>query len=359
MTHLKRIILTGGGTAGHVTPNLALIPKLQKEGWDIRYIGSKTGIEKELIEEKMIPYYGISSGKLRRYKDIKNLTDPFRVIAGLFEAIQLINKLKPSVIFSKGGYVTVPVVMAGWLKRVPVIIHESDITPGLANKLAFPFAKVICANFPETLSYIPKSKGILTGTPLREELYRGDRETGRKICNFKNDKPVIMMMGGSQGSIILNTVLRNILPVLLEPFNVIHICGKNNIKDSLNDIAGYKQFEYVDKELPHLFAAADLLISRAGANSIAEIVSLKKPNILIPLSARASRGDQILNARSFYKQGFSQVLEEESLTEESLFNSIMEVYKNREKYIESMKNSGISNGIEKIMEIINVCAKEG
>ncbi|NLJ88052.1 MAG: undecaprenyldiphospho-muramoylpentapeptide beta-N-acetylglucosaminyltransferase [Epulopiscium sp.] len=354
---MKRIILTGGGTAGHVTPNLALIPKLQKEGWDIRYIGSKNGIEKELLEDKMIPYYGISSGKLRRYKDIKNLTDPFRVISGLFEAVNLISKLKPSIIFSKGGYVTVPVVMAGWLKRVPVIIHESDITPGLANKLAFPFAKQICANFPETLSYIPKEKGVLTGTPIREELYEGDEKKGRKICNFNNDKPVIMMMGGSQGSIVLNTVLRNILPVLLEPFNVIHICGKNNLKNDLENIEGYKQFEYVEKELPHLFAAADLLISRAGANSIAEILSLKKPNILIPLSARVSRGDQILNARSFYKQGFSQVIEEESLTEESLFDTIIEVYKNKEKYISNMIKSYSSNGIEKIMELINIYAK--
>lgn len=354
---MKRIILTGGGTAGHVTPNLALIPKLQKEGWDIRYIGSKSGIEKELIEEKRIPYYGISSGKLRRYKDIKNVTDPFKVLVGLAEALKMINKLKPSIIFSKGGYVTVPVVVAGWLRRVPVIIHESDITPGLANKLAFPFAKKICTNFPETLSYIPKQKAILTGTPIREELFNGDAKKGRRICNFNNNKPIIMMMGGSLGSIILNTVLRNILPVLLEPFNIIHICGKNNVKDSLNNIEGYRQFEYVDTELPHLFAAADLLISRAGANSISEILNLKKPNILIPLSAKASRGDQILNAHSFYKQGFSQVLEEEQLTEESLFETIMEIYKNRKKYINTMGNSGSCNGIEKIMEIIDMYTK--
>lgn len=357
MIDLKRIILTGGGTAGHVTPNLALIPKLQKEGWDVRYIGSKTGIEKELIEEQKIPYYGISSGKLRRYKDIKNLTDPFRVLAGGAEALALIGKLKPDIIFSKGGYVTVPVVAAGWLKRVPVIIHESDITPGLANKLAFPFAKKICVNFPETLNYIPKEKGILTGTPIREELFQGKAEKGLKLCGFNDTKPILMMMGGSLGSVAINTVLRKALPALLPAFNIIHICGKNNKDESLENTRGYKQFEYVKEELPHLFAAADIFISRAGANSIAEILSLKKPNILIPLSARASRGDQILNARSFKKQGFSQVLEEESLTEETLIQMIKDTYRNRHQYIESMGKSKSANGIDIVMDLIRTQAK--
>lgn len=358
MTPLKRIILTGGGTAGHVTPNLALIPRLQKEGWDVRYIGSKNGIEKELIEELKIPYYPISSGKLRRYKDIKNLTDPFKVLAGGAEALNLIARLKPSIIFSKGGYVTVPVAAAGWFLRVPIIIHESDITPGLANKLVFPFAKKICANFPETLEYIPTKRGILTGTPIREELFLGNAQTGRKICGFDNNKPVIMMMGGSLGSVIMNSILRKLVPILTEPFNIIHICGKYNKKDSLEGTKGYKQFEYVKEELPHLFAAADLIISRAGANSISEILSLKKPNILIPLSEKASRGDQILNARSFYKQGFSERLEEQELTEESLFQTIMELYRNRQKYITAMEKSDTVNGIEKIMELIRTHGKK-
>ncbi|WP_058485912.1 undecaprenyldiphospho-muramoylpentapeptide beta-N-acetylglucosaminyltransferase [Defluviitalea phaphyphila] len=355
---MKRIILTGGGTAGHVTPNLALIPKLKKEGWDIRYIGSKKGIEKNLIKSINIPYYGISSGKLRRYKDIKNLTDPFRVIAGCFEALRIISKLKPNIIFSKGGYVSVPVVVAGWILRVPVIIHESDLTPGLANKLAFPFAKKICVNFPETLSYIPKEKGILTGTPIREELFLGDYKKGLKLCDFDNKKPVIMIMGGSLGSVTINKVVRSSLDKLLKSFNIIHICGKNNKDSSLENIKGYKQFEYVNEELPHLFAAASLLISRAGANSIFEILSLKKPNILIPLSAKASRGDQILNAKSFKKQGFSEVIEEENLKKETFLDMIINTYSNREKYIESMKKSNNSNGIEKVMELIRTHYKK-
>lgn len=349
---MKRIVLTGGGTAGHVTPNLALIPKLQKEGWDIQYIGSHNGIEKELIEYYKIPYHGISAGKLRRYANIKNLTDPFRVLTGGVEALKIIRRLKPNVIFSKGGYVTVPVVMAGYLSRIPVIIHESDMTPGLANKLSIPFAKTVCVNFPETLTHIPKNKGILTGTPIRSELLAGDANKGRKLCNFDSYKPVLMVMGGSLGSVIINQSLRTILPNVLKTFQVIHLCGKNNKDDSLENTKGYKQFEYVKEELPHLFAAADLLVSRAGANALAEILALKKPNLLIPLSQKASRGDQILNAGSFKKQGFSEVLEEEEITEQTLFTSIESLYKNRQQYKSAMDSTEITNGIEKVMELI-------
>ena len=221
---MKRIILTGGGTAGHVTPNIALLPRLKELQYDIHYIGSYNGIEKDLIEPFHIPYHGISSGKLRRYFSMKNFTDPFRVLKGFYEANKLIKTLKPDVIFSKGGFVSVPVVMAGKRNHVPTIIHESDITPGLANKLSMPSATKICCNFPETLKNLPADKAVLTGSPIRQELLTGDKEAARKFCHFTSQKPVILVIGGSLGAAAVNQAVRNILPKLLESFQVIHLC---------------------------------------------------------------------------------------------------------------------------------------
>ena len=226
---MKRIILTGGGTAGHVTPNIALIPRLQELGYDIQYIGSYTGIEKELIEAFGIPYHGISSGKLRRYFSLQNFTDPFRVLKGLGEAKKLVRELKPDVIFSKGGFVSVPVVLAGKGAKVPVIIHESDMTPGLANKLAIPSATKVCCNFPETLENLPKEKALLTGSPIRQELLSGNKIAAMEMCGFSTDKPVILVIGGSLGSVAVNTAVRAALPELLEHFQVVHLCGKGKL----------------------------------------------------------------------------------------------------------------------------------
>ena len=268
---MKRIILTGGGTAGHVTPNIALLPRLKELGYDIHYIGSYTGIEKDLIEQLQIPYHGISSGKLRRYFSLQNFTDPFRVIKGFGEANKLIKTLKPDVIFSKGGFVSVPVVMAGKKCHVPTIIHESDMTPGLANKLSIPSATKVCCNFPETLEHLPKEKAVLTGSPIRKELLTGDKEAALKFCGFTNDKPVILIIGGSLGSVIVNNAVRAILPELLKEFQVIHLCGKDKLDESLIGLQGYVQFEYIQDELKDLFALADIVISRAGANAICEL----------------------------------------------------------------------------------------
>lgn len=348
---MKTIVLTGGGTAGHVTPNIAMIPALQKEGWDIRYIGSHNGIEKELIQEVEIPYYGISSGKLRRYIDLKNITDPFKVVKGLLDAFKVLKKLKPKVVFSKGGYVSVPVVIAAKMLRIPVIIHESDITPGLANKLAIPFAKTICVNFPETLNHV-KNKGVLTGTPIREELFNGNKELGKQICNFINDKPTITIMGGSQGSVIINTVIHKTAKKLLTNFNIVHICGKGNIDKAFEKMSGYKQFEYIGEELAHIFAITSLMISRAGANAIAEITALEIPALLIPLSLEASRGDQILNAKSMEKQGLCMVMEESSVNEVTLEQGITTLYKQREVYKAKMKRNHGQSGIKLVLNEI-------
>lgn len=349
---MKTIILTGGGTAGHVTPNLALIPSLKESGYDIHYIGSYNGIERKLIEGSGIPYDGISSGKLRRYFDLKNFTDPFRVIKGYGESLKLIKKYKPDVLFSKGGFVAVPVVLAAKHYHIPTIIHESDMTPGLANKLCIPSARKVCCNFPETLKYLPKDKAVLTGSPIRAELLKGDRMAGLQYTNLSAAKPIILVIGGSLGSVKVNTAVRHILPRLLEKFQVIHICGKGNLGESLIGTPGYVQYEYVDSPLKHLFAAADMIISRAGANSICEILALRKPNVLIPLSAAASRGDQILNANSFAKQGFSAVLEEEKLTDDTLYETVVNTYENRRRFIEAMETSHLNNAVETIKNLI-------
>lgn len=353
---MKRIILTGGGTAGHVTPNIALIPELKKRGYEIHYIGSKTGIEKELIGNFDIPYYGISSGKLRRYFDVKNFTDPFRILKGYSEADKIIKKIKPSVIFSKGGFVTVPVVKAAKRRHVPCVLHESDISPGLANRLCISSATAICANFPETLENLPAEKAHLTGSPIRSELFTGNRLKGLDFCGFTANKPVILVIGGSLGSVRVNEAVREILPTLLEKYQIIHLCGRDKIDESLQGTQGYVQYEYIQKELCDLLDAADIVISRAGANAICELLALRKPNILIPLSLEASRGDQILNAASFEKQGFSYVIKEEDLTSDKLLSALQYVDENKDKYKNAMAASSQQDAVVKVANIIDKAA---
>ena len=348
----KKILLTGGGTAGHVTPNIALLPELKKLGYEIHYMGSYDGIEKKLIEDLGIPYTGISSGKLRRYLSAKNFTDPFRVLKGFSEAKKFIKEYKPDVVFSKGGFVSVPVVFAAKKYKIPVIIHESDMTPGLANKLAIPKAVKVCHNFPETAKYLPEGKAVYTGSPIRAELLSGNKLLGLDMCKFTSNKPVIMVIGGSLGAASVNKAVREALPKLLDKFQVVHLCGKGKIDESLNNTKGYIQFEYIKSELKNLFAMADVIISRAGANAICEILALKKPSILIPLPANASRGDQLLNAASFSNQGFSEVIEEENITTDLLVNTINNVYKERASYIKAISNAPSGNAIDKIIGLI-------
>lgn len=353
---MKRIILTGGGTAGHVTPNIALIPRLQEEGYDIHYIGSYNGIEKKLIEDMRIPYHGISSGKLRRYFDVRNFSDPFRVLKGYGEAARLMKSLKPDVVFSKGGFVSVPVVMAAKNHKIPAIIHESDMTPGLANKLCIPSAVKICCNFPEAMEHLPKDKAVLTGTPIRQELFRGDPIDAIRFTGLEANKPTILVVGGSTGSVKVNEAVRDCLDKLLDTYQIIHLCGKDKVDPAYANRSGYVQYEYIKKELSSLLALADLVISRAGANAICELQALAKPNILIPLGSNASRGDQILNAESFQNQGFSHVILEENLNQETLLEAVSEVYEHRNQYKEAMESSEMSNSIDIIIGLINQAA---
>ena len=353
----KKIVLTGGGTAGHVTPNIALLPRLKELGYEISYIGSYEGIEKKLITDFDIPYYGIATGKFRRYLDIKNLTDPFRVIKGFGEARKYLKKINPDIIFSKGGFVSVPVIRAAATLHIPCIIHESDMTPGRANKLCIPVAEKVCCNFPETMSYLPKEKAVLTGSPIREELTKGDKVAALDMCGFTANKPVILVIGGSLGAASINRAVRDALPKLLTDFQVVHICGKEKIDNMLLHTEGYIQFEYVKAELKDLFAMADVVISRAGANSICELLALKKPNLLIPLPAGSSRGDQILNAKSFEAQGYSMVIDDDDLSPDLLTEKVTELYFTRQTFIDAMSKSHQLGSVTTITNLIEeTCA---
>jgi UDP-N-acetylglucosamine--N-acetylmuramyl-(pentapeptide) pyrophosphoryl-undecaprenol N-acetylglucosamine transferase len=355
----KTIVLTGGGTAGHITPNLSLIPLLQARGWTVHYIGSKTGMERELAGSLPgVTYHGISSGKLRRYLDPKNLSDPFRVMAGVGQAVSLFRKLKPAVVFSKGGFVSVPVAYAARLAGVPLVLHESDLSPGLANRLAMPSAVHICTTFPETAAKLG-DKATHTGTPIRRALFEGDGAKGLGIAGFAPiGLPVLLMMGGSLGSASVNTTLRASLPKLMKYFRVIHICGKGNLDEALKETHGYAQFEYVSEGLADLLAAASLIVSRAGANSIYEFLALKKPMLLIPLPLSASRGDQIENAKSFAAQGIARVLYQEDMTSDSLFDAILDTWVKKDALKAAMDARPEADGTMKVLEEIEKAAKK-
>ena len=355
---MKRIVLTGGGTAGHVTPNLALIPRLRQDGWEIHYIGAANSAEQELIARVPdITFHTVSVGKLRRYFDPKNFSDPFRVIKGVVQARRLIHKLKPNVVFSKGGFVSVPVVYGAWMNRVPVVTHESDMTPGLANRLCVRLAKAECCTFPEAVEYA-HGKGVYTGTPIREDIFKGSRERGLKLFGFNSQLPVLMIVGGSSGAQAINEAVAAALPRLTEIFQVLHLCGKGNRNLTRDGMPNYMQVEYLNEEMADAYACADVLISRAGANSLCEILALSKPALLIPYPKGASRGDQLVNAESFRRRGFSRVLQQEDMTPETLVDNIIAVYRERGQLYEAMRadKAGV-NGIDAVIEQIYKYAK--
>lgn len=348
------ILLTGGGTAGHVSVNEALIPVLDERGYEIHYIGSYDGIEKELIGNGYsdVVYHPIQSGKFRRYFSMKNFTDPFKVGAGIIQAMSIIKKASPELIFSKGGFVSVPVVLAAKMLKVPVVIHESDVTPGLANKLALPFSKHIFTVFEQTLNYVPSGKATCSGPIIRPELFNGVKQDGLRIAGMTGEKPVLIIMGGSQGSAILNVATRKDLNSIMNTFDVIHLCGKGNLDEELESIPGYTQFEYVTEGLPHLLAAADFVVSRAGSNAIFELLALRKPMLLIPLTAAKSRGDQILNASHFKSLGFAEVIPEEELEEHSLSLQLNKLMNHKDMLVKKMNETTLPKTPEQMVELI-------
>ncbi len=350
---MKTIVLTGGGTAGHVTPHLALLPRLIKEGWQTHYIGTKDGIERGLMQGRAgVAYHAISSGKLRRYFSLRNLTDPFRVLAGFFQAYRILGRIRPDIVFSKGGFVAVPVVAAAWMRRIPVLAHESDLTPGLANRISARFAKKVAATFPECAAALGK-KGVYTGTPMRAELFSGSRDAGLKLAGFSGDKPVLLMMGGSQGAQSVNEALRGALKELLPKMDVLHLCGKGKRDEKLDGTPGYFQAEYLDAGLPDALAAADLVLSRAGATAIGEFLALGKPMLLVPYPKGASRGDQILNAEDYEKRGLAMVLPQEKLTPDTLAAVLFDLMGRADGIRGMMRKAPPAEGTEAVMGLIH------
>ena len=355
---LKKIVLTGGGTLGHVTPHLALIPRLQEKGYEIHYIGTENGMEAPKMRSVPgVTYHAVKSGKLRRYFSWQNFTDPFRVIAGAFQSAHLMGKIKPDVVFSKGGFVAVPVVFGAWLHRIPVLCHESDLTPGLANKLCKPFAKRFATTFPECAKALGK-KAEMTGTPLRPELFSGSREKGLALLGFDGSKPVLLMMGGSSGAQSVNACLRKALPELTKDFDIAHICGKGNLDPDLEGTPGYSQIEFLDADLPDVLACTDLVLSRAGANALCEFQALGRPMLLIPYPKGASRGDQILNAHSLEKRGLCRVLLQENMTEEYLTEAVRQTWADRDQLMEALKNAPPADGTKRVLELIEEVQKK-
>ena len=353
----RKIVLTGGGTLGHVTPHLALIPHLLEKGYEVHYIGTENGMEAPRMRaEHGVIYHAVKSGKLRRYFSWQNFTDPFRVLAGAFQSARLMGKIRPQVVFSKGGFVAVPVVFGAWLHRIPVLCHESDLTPGLANKLCRPFARRFATTFPECAETLG-AKAEMTGTPLRPELFSGSREAGLSLLGFSGEKPVLLMMGGSSGAQSVNAALRAALPQLLPTFDVAHICGKGNLDPSLESTPGYVQREFLDRELPDVFACTDMVLSRAGANALCEFQALGRPMLLIPYPKGASRGDQILNAESLRKRGLCRVLPQEEMTPETLAKAIGDTWADRDALIAALRNAPPADGTARVLEMIEEIQK--
>lgn len=346
------MVLTGGGTAGHVMPNLALAPRLREQGWSLHYIGSMEGPERGLAEGAGIPFHAIATGKLRRYFSWKNFSDPVRVLQGVAQAFSWLGRLRPDLVFSKGGFVAVPVVYAAFLRRIPVVLHESDLTPGLANRLCLPFCRRVCVSFSETLEHLPQGKAVLTGTPVREELLRGDRQAGLRGLGFTSEKPVLLIMGGSQGAAALNRCVRDALSLLRKRYQVVHLCGPGRIDASLEHMPDYRQFEFLREELADVLAASDLVVSRSGANSLFEFLALCKPALLIPLPLTASRGDQILNAESFERRGFARILRQEDLTGDSLLNGLESLEREAGILRHNMECSDLTHGAENVLRVI-------
>ena len=348
----KKILFTGGGTAGHVMINIVLIPKFMEKGWGVEYIGSQNGIEKLLVQN--VKCNIVSTGKLRRYWDLENFKDPFKIIKGCIQSYKLMKRIKPDVIFSAGGFVSVPVVIGAWMNKVPVIIREPDSTLGLANKIALPFTTKLCTTFPQTGENVSNEKKVYIGPIVREEIERGNVLRGRSYCKFKQDKPVLLIMGGSQGAQWINDMVRKSLETLLLNFNIVHMCGKGKVDSSIG-MEGYMQFEYIGEELPHILNMASVVVSRAGSTAISELLFLKKPMLLIPLTNSSSRGDQVLNAEYFSRQGYAEVILQDRVSTNTFIHAVNKLYTNKEKYIQNMNGYKKTNdeGIHQLIDIIN------
>lgn len=348
---MKRIVLTGGGTAGHVYPALALIPYLKE--YEIFYIGS-SGMEKEILKkEKNIKYYEIESVKLIRKLTLKNLAIPFKLFKGIKQAKNVLKEINPDVIFSKGGFVSVPVVLAGKKLGIPIVSHESDLSMGLANKIILKRCDVMCTTFMQTSK--KSLKCVWTGQPIRNDLLNGN-PVNIKSKFPSNSKPFLLIIGGSLGAKFINEKIWENIDELTKFFNIIHIIGKQNtpIETSHNN---YIQLQFANN-IGDLYSSADIVLSRAGSGVINELLVLKKPMLLIPLSKQCSRGDQIENANLFKELGYCEIIEEEDYSSEKLLEMLIKTQKNALFYTNNMKKSTANEANKKIVEIINNLAKK-
>ena len=330
-----RVLIVGGGSAGHVIPALPVIERLKASGHTVTFVGTRSGLEERLVAQAGVRYRGISAGKLRRYFSWQNLTDLFRIVAGVLQSIVLIGRERPQVVFSKGGFVSFPIALAAWLWRVPLVAHESDLTPGLANRLVMPFARSLCVSFPATKVHREGLNILHTGTPLRPSMLHGDAAAGRAALGLSSEQPLLVVTGGSLGATSLNAALRDALPQLLKQYYVLHVTGAGKSEDVA--MPGYDQREYVGEGWGDLLAAADVVISRAGANALFELLALRKPNVLVPLDARASRGDQIDNAAYAEAAGYSLVVPDEALGASALLDAVQRVQADRAAYVAAMQ----------------------
>ena len=342
----KLIFMAGGGTAGHINPNLALVEPLQKVGYRVEYMGQKNEMEYPLVTAAGLPFHEVASGRLHRSLNPDTLLTPFRIV-------KAIRKEKPALIFCKGGFACVPVAIAGKLTGTKVILHESDLTPGLANKLCAPFASKICVTFEQTLQHLPKEKTVFTGTPIRASLKNGSREKGFELTGLDPaGKPVLMVVGGSQGAGALNDVIGDNLEALLADYQIVHLYGGEASGYVPKEAKGYFALGYAKEEMADLFAMTDLVLSRAGANAINEFLLLQLPSILVPLPLTVSRGDQILNAQHFEEKGFSYVLPQEKLDLQSLQSALTHVQEHRSEYLSAMGASAAKNGTTEVLKVI-------
>lgn len=344
---MATIVLTGGGTAGHVMPHLALLPYLKKDFDNIYYIGSVGGMEKSIIQKTGIPYFSVPCAKLARSFTLKNLKIPFTLFSGIKKSGKILDELKPDVIFSKGGYVSLPVVIAAKKRNIPVIAHESDFSIGLANRIAAKYCEKVLTAFPQAAKSL--KNGVFVGAPLRRSIFSAKKLESLKHFGLSGEKPVILATGGSLGASAINAALRDALDNVLPTFDVLHVCGKGNLSGIHKK--GYVEIEFTDK-MDMALCAADVCISRAGANTVFEMASLAKPMLLIPLPKGVSRGDQILNAEHFKNLGLAKVLYQDNLSPESLIRAINALYENRHKFSENFKAHPVNDASEKIASIL-------
>lgn len=320
MNASRMIVFTGGGTAGHVLPTKPVIERCQLRGDRVVFIGSKSGLERQLVEDWDVEFKDITAGKLRRYFSFENAIDAFRVPIGILQALFLLLKLKPHAVFSKGGYVAFPVVVAAWLLRIPVVAHESDLSPGLATRLCTRFVRTQCVSFGQTKT--KAKRVVVTGTPIRAELLAGDAERAKTWLKLNSRSKVLVVVGGSLGAEAINHVVHSSIKELAQEFVVIHVCGKGNVDENLRTVENYFQFEYIDEHWGDVLALADVVVSRSGANALFELLSMRKPNLLIPLPLTQSRGDQIENAELAETSGWSVVLPQDQCNQQSLIAKI-------------------------------------